>query len=108
HLAYLASGCGAEIVHSSMEVSPRAGRICAGVAMLTVLLSSHNGGDDLKRMLDGLMGCRAPRGGWRLVAVDNASTDGTGEILRSYADRLPLTILYEPQPGKNRALNRAL
>ena len=76
--------------------------------MLSVLLSSHNGGDDLKRMLDGLTRLREPRGGWRLIAVDNASTDDTGDIMRSYADRLPITVLHEPTPGKNRALNRAL
>ena len=49
-----------------------------------------------------------PRGGWRLIAVDNASTDGTGDLMRSYADRLPIVVLHEPQAGKNRALNRAI
>lgn len=76
--------------------------------LLTVIFSSYNGGGDLRRMLEAMTRLEAPPGGWRLIAVDNASTDGTGEVLRSYADRLPLTVLHEPVKGKNRALNRAL
>jgi glycosyltransferase involved in cell wall biosynthesis len=53
--------------------------------------------------------CRlaVPPDGWRLLVVDNGSTDGTAELLASYS-RLCLRRLHEPQPGKNRALNRAL
>lgn len=40
------------------------------------------------------------------MAVDNGSTDGSGDLLRSAAGRLPLTVLTEPAKGKNRALNR--
>ncbi len=76
--------------------------------MICVMFSSHNGGDDLKRMLGGLMCLQSPLGGWRLIAVDNASSDGTGNVLRSYAGRLPITVLSEPVKGKNRGLNQAL
>jgi glucosyl-dolichyl phosphate glucuronosyltransferase len=76
--------------------------------MITVIFSSHNGGSDVCRTLDSMTRLEAPAGGWRLIAVDNASTDGTGAVLRSYADRLPITVLHEPARGKNRALNRAL
>jgi glycosyltransferase involved in cell wall biosynthesis len=76
--------------------------------MLTVMFSSRNGGAVLGRTLASLAAARAPAGGWKLVAVDNGSTDATCDILQSYAGRLPLTLLAEPQSGKNRALNRAL
>ncbi len=76
--------------------------------MISVIFSSHNGGDDLRRTLDSITKVEAPPGGWRLIAVDNASTDGTGDLLRSYEDRIPLTVLLEPRPGKNIALNRAI
>ncbi len=76
--------------------------------MLSVIFSSLNGGDTLRNTLETLSRATLPRGGWRLIVVDNASTDGTGELLRSYAGRLPITVLYEPQAGKNRALNRAI
>jgi glycosyltransferase involved in cell wall biosynthesis len=76
--------------------------------MISVIFSSYNGGSDLKRMLDSLIRSKSPPGGWEVIAVDNASTDGTGDVMRSYEGRLPITVLYEPVKGKNRALNRAL
>jgi glycosyltransferase involved in cell wall biosynthesis len=76
--------------------------------MVTVLLATHNGADTLPQTLDSL--CRLDTAGlpWRVVAVDNASTDATPRILRGYEQRLPLTILHEKRRGKNHALNRAL
>lgn len=76
--------------------------------MVTVLLATHNGADTLQQTLESL--CRIETGGldWRVIAVDNASTDATPQILRSFATRLPLTILKESQRGKNHALNRGI
>lgn len=76
--------------------------------MFSVIFSTHNGGRDLVRMLDALVSAKPPAGGWKLIAVDNASDDGSGDVLRSYADRLPIIVLHEPAKGKNVALNRAL
>lgn len=72
--------------------------------MLTVISCSHNGAGHLPKMLDSFCRLRPPRGGWKMVFVDNASTDGTGDLVRSYADRLPLKVVEEPgarrQPGQ--------
>ncbi len=76
--------------------------------MMSVIFSSHNGGAVLPKMLEGLTRAGAPAGGWKLVAIDNASTDNTRSILDSYKDKLPLTVLSEPVPSKNRSLNRGL
>jgi glycosyltransferase involved in cell wall biosynthesis len=76
--------------------------------MLTVMFSTHDGASVLPRMLESLARATPPAGGWKLVAVDNASTDRSADLLISYEDRLPLTVLREPIAGKNRALNRAL
>jgi glycosyltransferase involved in cell wall biosynthesis len=76
--------------------------------MITVLFSTLDGADSLPATLLSLTNLDEPPGGWKLVAVDNGSTDGTPEILRSFSKRLPLTCLEEPIRGKNRALNRAL
>src|SRR3954469_9397447 len=76
--------------------------------MITVLFSTFNGVDTLPLMLESLTRLTPPPGGWKLVAVDNGSTDGSGDLLRSFAGRLPLTVLSEPAKGKNRALNRGL
>lgn len=76
--------------------------------MVTVLIATHNGADTLPQMLESL--CRLATGelDWRVVAVDNASTDDTPRILRSFSDRLPLTILEEKRRGKNHAMNCGL
>jgi glycosyltransferase involved in cell wall biosynthesis len=46
--------------------------------------------------------------GWELIVVDNGSSDDTPRVLADAAGRLPLRVLHEPSPGKNRALNQAL
>ena len=76
--------------------------------MITVLFSTFNGVDTLPVMLASLTRQNPPPGGWKLVAVDNGSTDDSGDLLRSFTGRLPLTVLSEPAKGKNRALNRGL
>lgn len=76
--------------------------------MMTVLLATYNGADTLRRVLEAHSRLLPPMGGWRLVVVDNGSTDSSPRILGDFAGRLPLTHLREPTPGKNHALNRGL
>lgn len=45
---------------------------------------------------------------WEVLAVDNGSTDASADILMQFAGKLPLTLLSEQTPGKNRALNKAV
>lgn len=40
---------------------------------------------------------------FRVVVVDNASTDGTADVARSWADRLHLTVVHEAAPGAGTA-----
>jgi GT2 family glycosyltransferase len=75
---------------------------------LTILIfSSCNGTTTLPRMLERLARIERPPG-LQVVAVDNRSTDGTPQLLRDWAPRLPMTVLECASPGKNRALNHAL
>ena len=76
--------------------------------MITVIFATYNGSDSLPLMLEALTKIIPPQGGWKLVAVDNASTDNSHEILTNYLPKLPLTILSETQQGKNSALNTGL
>jgi GT2 family glycosyltransferase len=45
---------------------------------------------------------------WEVVVVDNGGDDATAAVLAQARAALPLVVLAEPRPGKNRALNRAL
>jgi glycosyltransferase involved in cell wall biosynthesis len=76
--------------------------------MISVVLASHNGTQTLPLTLEALLAVRLPEAGVEILAVDNASSDGTTALLESYRDRLPLTVLSEPRKGKSFALNHAL
>jgi glycosyltransferase involved in cell wall biosynthesis len=76
--------------------------------VISVLIATFNGADTLPRTLDALAHLDAPPGGWRLIVVDNGSTDEAPAILRAWAGRLPLLLLREPVRGKSRALNLGL
>jgi L-malate glycosyltransferase len=75
---------------------------------LTVALATHNGAPTLPRVLDGYLRATPPGCDWRLVIVDNASTDDTAAVIARYRDRLPIVFLTESRRGKNRALNAAI
>lgn len=76
--------------------------------MLTVLLATRNGSRTLPDVLANFTRLQAPSSGWKLVVIDNASTDRTREIVTSFETRLPLTYVYEERLGKNLALNAGL
>lgn len=76
--------------------------------MLTVLLATHNGAGTLPRVLEGYTRLQSPEGGWRLVIVDNASTDATAQLLAQFSPLLPLHAMHTERRGKNIALNLGL
>jgi glycosyltransferase involved in cell wall biosynthesis len=76
--------------------------------MLTVIFATRNGMRTLPAVLGAYLHLEQPEGGWKLVVVDNASTDRSHDIINSFRDRLPLVCLSEEKPGKNAALNAAL
>lgn len=60
-------------------------------------------------MLEALTQITVPSGlKWEIIAVDNGSEDRTVAILTSFEKKLPLTIISQPKPGKNAALNKGL
>lgn len=75
---------------------------------LTVLLATHNGEAVLPRMLEGYRRIQPPGVAWKMLIVDNASTDATAKIIERFRAELPLDTLREPVPGKSRALNTAI
>ena len=76
--------------------------------MLTVMLATRNRAPILEKVLQAYCVLEAPASGWKLVVVDNGSTDGTARVIDAFVSRLPLHRVFEPEPGKNRALNAGL
>jgi L-malate glycosyltransferase len=76
--------------------------------MLTVLLATRNRAAILRETLGAFCHLQKPPSGWKLVIVDNGSTDQTSSVLASFANRLPLHAVSEPTGGKNSALNTGL
>ncbi len=76
--------------------------------MLSVLLATRNGAPTLPAVLEAFTRLQQPSTGWKLIIVDNGSTDQTREIVVSFQTKLPLTYRSECSPGKNAALNSGL
>lgn len=79
-----------------------------GLNVLTVLFATRNGAKTLGHVLEEYARLASPRGGWKLVIVDNGSTDRSRQIISDFENRLSLTCVFEPQGGKNAALNTGL
>lgn len=75
---------------------------------VTVIFSTFNGGMRLKETLSAFSKLAHPDFGFGIIAVNNNSTDNSGDILNEYKCSLPLTVLWEEKQGKNHALNNAL
>lgn len=76
--------------------------------MLTVLLATRNRAQIIQETLKAFCRLHPPSSGWKLIVVDNGSTDQTPAVLASFASRLPLCTVSEPTVGKNTALNVGL
>jgi L-malate glycosyltransferase len=75
---------------------------------LTVMLATYNGAATIGTTLQALCEVDVPTASWRVVVIDNGSTDGTTAIARSFEAKLPLVLLHEPRRGKNNAINAGL
>jgi len=75
---------------------------------ISVLIATYNRAAFLRQTLENMM--RLDRDGLsvEIVVVDNNSSDRTREVVEFFSDRLPVRYLFEPRPGKNCALNKAL
>jgi L-malate glycosyltransferase len=76
--------------------------------MLTVLLATRNRAAVLREALEAFCRLESPQSGWKMVVVDNGSTDETAAVLACFANRLPLHTVSEAAGGKNSALNAGL
>lgn len=76
--------------------------------MLTILMATYNGAKNLTKVLAAYHALVPPAGGWKLLIVDNASTDNTQDVIAQHAKQLPIYVLFTEKRGKNIALNIGL
>jgi glucosyl-dolichyl phosphate glucuronosyltransferase len=76
----------------------------------TVLICTYNRAVLLRETLDSLARSRAFRIRWKVIVVDNNSSDGTREVVTKCAATYPAPLIYlfEPRQGKSHALNAGL
>ena len=78
-------------------------------ARLTIAIPTFNRAFYVTTAIDSLREQANASERWRVVVVDNNSTDDTAERLALLAAQWPrLTVLFEPEPGASVARNRAL
>jgi glycosyltransferase involved in cell wall biosynthesis len=78
---------------------------------LTVALCTHNQKERLRRTLRGLASLEQPECPWELLLVDNASTDGTSELIAATDWRMSnikIRVVREEKLGLSNARNRAV
>src|SRR5262245_52765154 len=76
---------------------------------ITVAICTWNRCALLERTLQCLTALVIPSDvNWELLIVDNNCTDDTVAVARRFANRLPLRIVKEPQPGLSHARNSAI
>jgi glucosyl-dolichyl phosphate glucuronosyltransferase len=77
--------------------------------LISVAICTWNRCDILRLTLDRLAEIRVPAGlEWEVLIVDNNCTDRTTEVARAFDGRLPIRLVFEPQPGASHARNLAL
>jgi len=75
---------------------------------ISVLIATYNRAEIIRKTLEGMTGLDRDGLSVEFVVVDNNSSDHTKEVIESFTDRLSLRYFFEPRPGKNCALNKAL
>jgi glycosyltransferase involved in cell wall biosynthesis len=73
---------------------------------VSVIVPVYNGERTIEACLTSLLAQDYPRDRFRIIAVDNGSTDRTAAILASFADRI--RVLHESKRGAAAARNRGL
>lgn len=76
--------------------------------MISVLLATYNRQHILPLTLEAFTKLIIPEQGVEFIIVDNASTDQTAEIIRTYQKSLPIHYCYEGRQGKAIAIHTGI
>ncbi|HYC03135.1 MAG TPA: glycosyltransferase [Azospirillaceae bacterium] len=73
--------------------------------LITVIICTHNRAGYLRDAMASIIRQDFPRTDYELLVVDNASTDGTREVVESFRDQGPVRYVHEPRLGLCNARN---
>ena len=78
--------------------------------LFTVVICTYNGSKNLEEVLDAICVCTdLDKLVDQIIVVDNASTDGTRDIIKAYAKRNPIvSYVFEARSGLSYARQKAL
>jgi cellulose synthase/poly-beta-1,6-N-acetylglucosamine synthase-like glycosyltransferase len=98
------------IVAVAAVLSPRPLPAAGSTPSLAILVAARNEAATVGATLEALGAIDYPPERLRIVLVDDASSDGTGELLKTWAaERAAAQVIGLPEPlGKAQALNRAI
>ncbi len=74
---------------------------------LSIVVCCHNSAKRLPTTLEHLAQLELGEP-WEVLIINNASTDDTAAVAQGFADRLPLRVVDEPEPGLTYARHRGL
>lgn len=75
---------------------------------VSILIATYNRAESLRQTLTAMQAVDRADVNTEIVVIDNNSSDYTKEVVESFRKSLPVRYLFEPRPGKNKALNHAL
>lgn len=78
------------------------------MTQIDVVIATYNSEKRIGKTFESLCELDFPKDQWRLLIINNNSTDNTRHIAEAYNNRLPITIIDAPVPGKSAALNSAI
>ncbi|MGE3517501.1 MAG: glycosyltransferase family 2 protein [Vicinamibacterales bacterium] len=75
---------------------------------MSVLIATRLRAEALASTLESLAAMQVGSISWDLAVIDNGGDVATQNVVAAFMSRLPVRLIVEPVPGKNRALNRGL
>jgi hypothetical protein len=83
--------------------------LSADSVQISVIICTRNRAEQLRQVLDSAAAMDVPPDlSWELLVIDNGSSDHTPEVIESFAERLPIRRVSEPQAGLSNARNRGV